>query len=231
MTQLGLQLTERLPYDAKSFIQHGGVREILIDAFAAVLNPGFACRLYTGEPRTGKTHLSVLIGDAARKAGLVTTYLDGTQVLKEAAAITSSKNWTKFDAVIVDDADFYFSKVLPGQSGPFVTLYEALRLAGAKLFLISGKSIESYSCDDHTMSRLRAAFVGQILDPDLEELPPLIQVMAGQRGVKLKDQKLKFIARRIPRTIPGIESYLNRVLHLSKMFGAKIKYPLLNDAV
>jgi chromosomal replication initiation ATPase DnaA len=232
MTQLGLNLTERIPYDAKGFVSHHGVSEALLDAHAAAQINGFSSRFYVGASRSGKTHLSVRIGDdISKQSGVIPRFIDGTNIETFLTQTSHTLALSRFDAFLIDDVQVYLEKLHEGMSGPFVAFYEAVRVAGGKLYFFSSQPKESFSVDNHILSRLNASVAPEITAPEEDEIPAIINAMAKQRGIQLKEKKIDFVSRRVPRDIIGIENYLSRVLHLSKLFGAKIEYPILGDAV
>jgi chromosomal replication initiation ATPase DnaA len=232
MTQLGLQLTERISYEGKGFVVHHGVQEAVLEAYAAAKIDGFACRFFVGAKRTGKTHMSVRIAEAiAADHGLIPRFIDGAHVESFFSQTVPTLKLSRFDAFIIDDMHEYFQKLSPGMSGPFVSFYEAVRVAGGKLYFFSAQPKEQFLVDEHILSRLNASVAPELVAPAEEEIPALINALARQRGIKLKDKKIGFVSRRVPRDIVGIENYLSRVLHLSKLFGTKIEFPILGDAV
>ena len=81
------------------------------------------------------------------------------------------------------------------------------------------------------MSRLRSA-VGLHLDtPDQDDLPQLLHAMATQRGIRLKQRHISYVLKNVGRSVPELESYLERLLHLSQVLGKTVKFPLIADAV
>jgi chromosomal replication initiation ATPase DnaA len=231
MLQQGLDLIPRLPYVPKKFIVHSGAVKI-VDASNAALNfIGFSSQIFCGHARSGKTHASIFLQDLTRQNNFIPTYLDGRDLNNFFSNIAIAREWTDHDCIIIDDAHEYFLQTLPGQSGAFVDFYEMCRRKGVKLFMFSLYNFEKLPCDDHIKSRLNASLAGNFTPPLEQELGDLIEAMAWQRGIKIGTRQRKFIDKRVKREISAIENYFSRLLHLSRLFGAKLGYGLLNDAV
>ena len=97
--------------------------------------------------------------------------------------------------------------------------------------MFSSISWDQFKCDAHVMSRLRASGLIELISPEEQDVPNLVARLGKQRGFKLKDRQIEFISKRVRREIPALERYFDRVHHLSGLLGAKVKFPLLNDAV
>lgn len=230
MLQQGLDLVTRLPYLAEKFVTHSGAIQA-VDAFKSALSTvGFASRMIVGEPRSGKTHLTIWLQDKIRQVNFIPSYVDGASFGEWLKSEAILRKWTDHDVVVVDDIHLYLQTITPGLSGAFVDFYETLRRAGAKFFFVSKFMPSELPCDDHVLSRLNASFAASLGNPDVCDLSNLVDAMAWQRGIKLKDRQNSFIDKRVKREITSIENYLSRLLHLSKLFGAKVGFGLLHDA-
>jgi chromosomal replication initiation ATPase DnaA len=230
MLQQGLDLVPRLPYAPEKFVVHAGVVQA-VDSFKSALSEvGFASRFITGEARSGKTHLTIWLQGHIRNCNFIPSYVDGASFESWLKTEGITRKWTDHDVVVVDDIDLYLKKITPGHSGAFVDFYEMLRRCGAKFFFVSKLSIDDLPCDAHVKSRLNASFACTLGNPEVEDLPLLVDAMAWQRGIKLKERQNAFIDRRVKREITSIENYLSRLLHLSRLFGAKVGFGLLHDA-
>ena len=166
MSQLGLNLTERLPYEAKGFVVHSGVEEALTDAIAASRGDNFASRFYYGPSRSGKTHLSVRVGDDISKiSGCIPRYIEASDLSQFLSGSFLSIKLSKFDAFIIDDFHSYLDTIYPGDSGPFVSFYEAVRVACGKIYLFSNIKSDAFHVDAHIMSRINASVAPEINHP------------------------------------------------------------------
>ena len=230
-SQLALKMVTRLPYSPENFVIHGGVRAAFEDACAIMQEPCYAMLWIEAAKRFGKTHFAVRLSLEASKRGLIPRLLEGKELIdwldnREAHAPISSN-----EVFIIDDAQEYFSTVLPGNSGKFVGLVEDLRIKNAKIILLSSERLDSMPCDQHIMSRLRAAYHSQFLTPEESDLPKLVNALTRQRGLSLTEARLEFVAKRMRRDIEFLETYLDRVTHLSGVLNRSVTRPLLADAL
>ena len=81
------------------------------------------------------------------------------------------------------------------------------------------------------VSRLRSGSGFIIGQPAPAELSAILYLMAKQRGIKLTEQGVKFLERRLPPTIQDIEAFLERALQVAAISGRKINHTLLSDAL
>jgi len=224
--QLPLKMSPRLPYTSEGFLLHNGVRNIVELIDQSFHEGEFRIFFVSGKARRGKTHLSIYLFDSAARAGFYPRLVDGQELSVKIEDINAGNK-----IVIIDDAHEYLVNVAAGNSGAFVKMVETLRVAKAKLILLSSVEVEELTCDDHVKSRLRPGQGLSIESPTDFSLSPLIQLMAKQRGLKLTDRKVNFLLRRLGQDIRSIEDYLDRVNYLSTLFGREVKFPLLSDAL
>jgi len=62
-------------------------------------------------------------------------------------------------------------------------------------------------------------------------MPRLVEMLATQRGIRLKERKIDFVVRRLGRDIGAVERYFDRVRHLADVLGQSVKFPVLSDAI
>jgi chromosomal replication initiation ATPase DnaA len=230
MSQLALNIATRLAYEPQSFLVHAGVR----DGYQALLGlaalSGFRLAFVVGTPRSGKTHFSIRLMEDLVKAGVRPRLLDGDLFASSAYPIRE-KAFSKDDFLVIDDADRYLEKLRPGDSGEIVAFIEKLRVAGAALVLFGSKEVDDYAFDDHAGSRLAAAIQLRLQAPGDSEVQELLRLMARQRGFSLDQRQIDYLVKRLDRSIAGIENYLDRLISLSRVRSAPVRFPLLSDAV
>ena len=224
--QIPLNLTPRLPYSPHGFLVHEGVHAIVHTFTQALTTPRFDIFFVHGASRRGKTHLSIKLFDIAAEGGRYPKLYDGAELSKSLVEVSGEA-----PVVLVDNADKLLMQLLPGDSGPFVSLVERLRTASAKLVLLSATEMNELPCDEHIMSRIAPGAGHHLELPAESELVPLGQLMAKQRGLILTERKVKYLLRRLGRDIREIEDYFDRVNYLSSLFGQQVKMPLLADAI
>ena len=231
MSQVPLKLVSRLSYAPENFIIHGGVRGALSESVEFLSRRGFRICCLHGKPRSGKTHLSIVAMDELGKRGLFPRLIEGAEFAESLRSGTPIAVESPEQVFIVDDADQYLSTVQPGESGPFVQFIESARVIGAGVLLIMTAETEGLPCDEHVKSRLNAALHLSTGEPADGDIPDIIHSIAKQRGLFLDAKKTNFLQRRLPRDIPAIELYVQRLNHLSQVLGKTIRFPLIADAL
>ncbi len=226
--QLPLNISPRLPYSAENFLAHDGIESLVELCTKAVNGESFKIFFIVGNPRSGKTHLSIALTDIFSRSGFYPRLIDGRDLACRLAEVSTVDSR---EVLIVDDAQEYLYDIQPGQSGPLVNAIEIYRRAKASIIFLSSKELEEFSFDEHIRSRLIPGGGLTIRPPAAEHLPRLIELMAKQRGIKLTEKKVTFLLKRLDRNIKEIEEYLERVNYLSQLFGRSIKFPLLSDAL
>ena len=66
-------------------------------------------------------------------------------------------------------------------------------------------------CDDHIMSRLRAAVELRISKPAEKDLDSLLLTVAKQHGLFLSETKRSYILKRADRSIPGLVACVRKI--------------------
>lgn len=228
--QLPLQMTTRVRYAADNFLRHHGVAALVESCRTFCAADAFALGFVVGPRRSGKTHLAIHLLDAVGAVARFPRLLEGGEFGQFINSV-GVEPFASEDLFIVDDAHTYLETLGAGDSGPFVAFVEKLRLARAGLILLSRQPLEAFRFDEHVRSRLIPG-AGLVIGPPADEdMPKLIEMMAKQRGIKLKERKIDYVVRRLGRDIGAIERYFDRVRHLADVLGQAVKFPVLGDAV
>lgn len=225
--QLALNLAVKLRYDAEHFVLHGGVKELHDALIRRVQSEPSSAAWVVGPARSGKTHFAIRLSDTIAKAGFLPRIIDGVQ-LEHALVDDGVKQGY---VTIVDDADRYFSQVLPGSSGPFVSFWEKCRQRGAHIIFLSTSLTDALPCDEHAMSRLAASAGYELLVPAEEDIDALLDSMSRQRGLNLSEVKRDFLTRRLRRDVPSLEEYLDRLLISGTVSPKVLSFQNLNDVL
>lgn len=228
MNQLPLNIAHCLAYSPDNFVCHAGVAGI-VDYLRSA--QGFTVLYVTAGARRGKTHLSIKLADQLTSQGRYPRLSEGRDFARLVDEFIVSGAVGSHEFFIVDDAQEYLLTVTPGNSGPFVSFFELLRKAGAGIVFLSATAIEALPCDQHVTSRLIPGAGFEIGDPAEEDIAPLIDKMAKQRGLALKEREVAYLLKRIGRDIPSIEQYFQKLQYLSQVLNRSIRFPLLSDAV
>lgn len=230
MNQIPLRLTRVLSYTPESFFIHSGVRELLENILFSISKEDFSCFYIYGGKYSGKTHIGILIASFA-KDYQVYPYLVSGKEISSFIEEHSNYNLSDKDLVIFDSAEQYFNFITPGESGKFVNFYENLKNNRTKLLIFSSKSIDAFKCDEHIKSRLLGAAFGKLDFPCESELKKIIQLMGVQRGIKLEENNLEYLDKRLGKSFESINEYFERLIYLSENLGLKINKNLLSKAL
>ena len=228
-SQLSLNITPRHAYAPENFVVHAGVKEILAQHLMLAAKGDFRIGFIPGSARSGKTHLSIRLADDLAQRGFFPRLIEGRDFLEYLKA--ERFDFTPEDVIVVDDAQNYFSCVLPGQSGAFVACIERLRVARAGVIFLSDRDTTSFDFDEHVRSRLVPGLGLQLGGPAESDMPEIVRAVAKQHGMRLSDRKLGFILRRVGKNIGAVEDYFERLSHLSQVLGRPIKFPLMSGVI
>ena len=228
--QLALRMPTRVLYAAENFLVHAGVREVLENITQLSAARAFGALAVSGVARSGRTHFSIFLVDYLTKQGAIPYLIEGPE-LAEFMNAPERLSISPLEIFVVDNAEQYFSGILPGASGPFVDFFERVRRGGGQIIFLFSEPQGALPCDEHILSRLKAATVGRIVGPSESDMPELIRMMARQRGFRLSPKKVDFLVNRLGRSVPSVDEYFDRVQHLTEVFGRPIQFPLLQDAL
>lgn len=228
-SQLPLNLTPRFSYSIRNFVWHTGVTELAAQVTALLESSPPRFSFIYGEKRSGKTHFSIALADRLIARGLRPVLLEGSEFSR--LVLTEQIRLLEKETLVVDDCEVLFNELGAGDSGPVVRFFEALRVNEIGLVLLSGKQIVELPCDEHITSRLRGCAQMQIAAPEYENVPKVLDCMAKQRGLSLGGRRLKFLEKRVSRSIPEIEDYLSRLAYLADLLGKRVNFSTLGDAL
>lgn len=228
--QMAFRLGARLAYRPDNFVLHSGVQEVVRISLEKLGTPGFFSLFVRGDKRSGKTHLSVFLSGILAKNQVYPALVEGAHF---SAVMNEFVDGAEFagSPVIVDDAELYFKQVVPGISGQFVSFMEKMKVAGRSVLFISGSDLKEFPCDEHVLSRLKAASIHQMVAPAAEEMELLLRNMAEQRGIRLTERKRQFLMKRLARSPNEIESYFERLEELLVSGARAVGFEVLEDAL
>lgn len=229
--QLPLNIRYKLSYRAEQFVRHAGIKELLDQVVYGVSSFEYASFWIDSPRRFGKTHFSVFIASQLNSDGRPVWLLTGEEFADWLVSDIERIALNEKSVILIDDIDSYLNEILPGSSGPFVNFVEKARRSKSKLLFFSKTPYPSLPCDDHVMSRVRAAqhlFIGP---PGEEDLESLIAAMATQRGILLSDMKRLYLSRRIGRDVPSIEGFLERYTIIAQRLGKASSLKHLAEAI
>lgn len=212
--QLMLNVRPRLAYSSENFVVHAGVKSVIDCTLAHLGQARGHCLFVHGQPRSGKTHLTLRLAEEIARKGAFPRLFEPEE-FSELLSAGAQQDLHSDDVLIVDDVQQYFANIVPGESGPFVNLIEGLRARGATIVLLSELEISALPCDAHVLSRLRSG-TGLVMGaPAEEDLPALIGSLARQRGIALRRSHVDFLVKRVAKSLPWLVDYFERLAHLS----------------
>lgn len=230
-TYSSLNFLHPLTYATDNFLIHAGIKEPLAQLEHYFTRP-FSINSIFGSKRSGKSHFAVFLTGLVGSRGWQARLISGRDFKECILELTSSSHSLSDLVIVVDDADLYLSKLSRGSSGELVSLFERLRIENGRLVLIRETDWQPpHEFDDHVASRLLLGTHATLQDPGQEDIAPLVDLLAWQRGLKVSPKKLRFIASRMPPSVGGIEEYVNRLVTLTEVTAEKITYRLLSDAL
>lgn len=205
MEQMQLNIVARLPYSPSSFVLHAGVSELLRRIEAQLGLGGFRALYVQGDSRAGKTHLALRLAESLYSFNQEVSLVEGARLLHGPATIQVRPK----EVMLIDDSHLYLETLLAGESGPFVDFVERCRAGGAPLVLFGRYELSDYLFDEHVRSRLLPGGELRIGEPAHEDIQPLVESMARQRGLVMSARRAAILAKRLPRKIAQIEHYLD----------------------
>lgn len=225
MSQLVLNVRQRIVYGSQNFVAHNGVSAVVEGLLAAACADKFGLSVIFGEPGSGKSHLLVALAAKLEHQGVETDLLDGSEFTKWLERWLKLPAASQTAAVLVDDIDLAFKNRFIDDSGPFVAFVERLRVVGGRVVFTSSTALEDFAADEHALSRLRAGHHFHISSPSDEELLPLLQGIALQRGIKLAPEKILYLSARLGRSVGALRDYVETLEQSALQDGAKITKP------
>ena len=230
MPQLSLNIKSRLPYEPANFVLHAGVAAVFRDCLGLLAQPFFRLCYVRGENKSGKTHFSVKLADEILTRGMNVGIIEGER-LPEWCNDSVSAMSNHRDILIVDDADHYFEQLRPGASGEFVGCVERLRAVGAGIVFLGKPGLDQYSFDEHVGSRLLAGGELTIGHPAESDIAQLVAVMARQRGLVLSERQIRYVQKRVGRSLPALHDFFDRLVGLSLERGKTGGLDVLSRAI
>lgn len=225
--QIALGLQGKIVYSAENFILHAGVSELVTNLVALSGLPNFHLSFCHGLERSGKTHFSIYLYELLLKNNNQVFLFNG----QDLATLISKLSAVSSNSIFIfDDMHAYLEQINSGDSGPLVAFIEQCRFAKAKLLFLSSKALDQFNCDQHIMSRLRVGQGFVISDPAESEFTEIFQALSKQRGIMLKDRKIDFLAKRLGRSIPDLERYVDRLYRLTVEAGQGVSFETLEMA-
>ena len=178
-SQLTLELAPVAPHSLQYFVQHSGVAEAFTTLAARVeevaeKSQQFRIVYVFGQRGCGKTHLLTAYRQEAYRLGIA----------PDRVCMLDLSDWSSSD----DDE----------RVAAIVAEYDHLKAEGGLMLLEAESPPKDVSSNPHLQSRLLAGDVLRLSYPREEELRPLLQSLAERRNLKLSENSIDYLLKRLP---------------------------------
>ncbi len=213
---------------------------VVAAAKAVVIAPGqqYNPLFIYGGVGLGKTHIMHAIGNAIRKndTALKVMYISSEKFVNEfIEAIRSNGGAGEFrdkyrnvDVLMIDDIQF-ISKKAGTQEELFHTFNDLCQANKQLIFASDRAPKEIPDIEDRLRSRFEWGLIADIQPPDLETRIAILQKKAQAEKQIVPPEVLNFMAGRIEGNIREMESMLNKVILLSKLYDKPITLELAEE--
>ena len=200
-------------------------------------NPLF---LYGGSG-LGKTHLLHAIGHEAlrRFPGIKVVYVTSEKFTNDMInAIRDGRNehfrntYRSADVLLIDDIQFIAGKESTQEE--FFHTFNALHGANKQLVLSSDRPPKAIlTLDERLRSRFEWGLTADVQPPDIETRIAILRAKADSMEVRVPNEVIDFIARKVQSNIRELEGALNRIIAYAQLNGMAVTVDLaaasLND--
>ncbi len=176
----------------------------------------------------GKTHLLHALGHAAQQRGLQVLYVSSEWFTNDLInAIRSQKTGTfreKYrngDVLLVDDIQFIVGKEATQEE--FFHTFNTLHGAGKQVVVSCDRPPKALvALEDRLRSRFSWGLIADVQPPDLETRIAILRDKAESHSVRMPEEVLAYIARKIPSNVRELEGALTRVRAHAQLMRAPI---------
>ncbi len=222
----------------------GDCNRIAVAAARAVAeNPGtkFNPLFIYGGVGLGKTHIMHAIGNYIRKNNqhLKVLYVSSEKFVNELVASIRSKSGATFDfrekyrsadVLMIDDIQF-ISKKEGTQVEMFHTFNDLYQMNKQMIFASDRSPKEIPDIEDRLRSRFEWGMIADIQPPDLETRIAILQKKAQIEKYNVPLEVLNFMAVNSDSNIRELESLLNKVILLAKLYDKPVSVDFVKEAL
>jgi len=226
--------TLNLRYTFDNFVVGSGNRLAHAACMAVAENPALAYNplFVYGGVGLGKTHLLHALGNAAHQRGLSVLYVSSEWFTNDLIdAIRSQKTqdfrakYRSNDVLLVDDIQFIAGKERTQEE--FFHTFNTLHCEGKQIVVSCDRPPKALATlEDRLRSRFGWGLIADIQAPDLETRIAILRAKAEGASIRVPDDVLTYIARKVPNNIRELEGGLNRALAYTRL----MHIPLTVDA-
>ena len=190
----------------------------------------------------GKTHIMQAIGNAIRKQKpkLKVLYIPSEKFVNEyvmsvrKGGISSDfgkqfrEKYRNLDVLMMDDIQFVSKK--PETQNELFHTFNDLTQAGKQIIFASDRApSEIPDLEDRHRSRFEWGLIADIQQPDMETRVAILQKKALAQKVVIANDVLTYMAQRLATNIREMESMLNKVILLGKLYNKPITIELAQE--
>ncbi|MBE5731637.1 MAG: chromosomal replication initiator protein DnaA [Clostridiales bacterium] len=190
----------------------------------------------------GKTHIMQAIGNAIRKQkpNLKVLYIPSEKFVNEyVMSVRKGGNSSDFgkqfrekyrnlDVLMMDDIQFVSKK--PETQNELFHTFNDLTQAGKQIIFASDRApSEIPDLEDRLRSRFEWGLIADIQQPDMETRIAILQKKALAQKVVIANDVLTYMAQRLATNIREMESMLNKVILLGKLYNKPITVELAQE--
>lgn len=239
-TQAGLELKLNPTYTFENFIEGPANQFVKSAALGVALRPG---RSYNplfihGGVGLGKTHLLHAIGHHVQKEhkklrvqcitteGFINDLVDN---LKNKSVDKMKKFYRSLDVLLVDDIQFLQSRL--NFEEEFCNTFETLINQNKQIVITSDKPPGQLKLSERLIARMEWGLVAHVGIPDLETRVAILQHKAEQRGIRIPQKVIFFIAEHIFNNVRQLEGALNRLGAYGRLMGQEVNEEMVEKTL
>ncbi|MGC4105486.1 MAG: chromosomal replication initiator protein DnaA [Thermomicrobiales bacterium] len=187
----------------------------------------------------GKTHLMHAIGHRALELqpNLAIIYVSSETFTNEVIKAIRSQQMEQFreryrsiDILMIDDIQFIAGKESTQEE--FFHTFNALYQSGKQIIISSDKPPKAIAALEERMrSRFDGGLVADVQSPNYEMRMAIIRSKADERGVRVADDIIQYIASKDQTNIRELEGALNKILMMAQIANRPLSLQLAMEAL
>ena len=210
------------PSNQLAYCAANAVAESLGQAY----NPLF---IYSGVG-LGKTHLLHAIGHLCTEQGQSALYVTSEQFTNDFISAIRNRTTEEFrsryrsvQVLLMDDVQFLSGKEQTHEG--FFHTFNDLHTSGRQVVITSDRPPSELALlQDRMRSRFEWGLIADIEPPGLETRIAILTLKAEQMGVKLADDIIELVAKRVQNNVRELEGSLNRIVAYAQLMNVPTTY-------
>lgn len=178
----------------------------------------------------GKTHLLHAIGHACAEKGQSVLYVTSEQFTNDFVSAIRNRTTEDFrshyrgvEVLLMDDVQFLSGKEQTHEG--FFHTFNDLHTSGRQVVITSDRPPSELALlQDRMRSRFEWGLIADIQPPGLETRMAILAFKVEQLKVKLPDNIIELIAKRVQNNVRELEGCLNRIVAYSQLMNVAITY-------